>query len=94
MCRVNNNNTTDNKNNNNDYNYDNNNNNNNTRQKIAGSIPREFRGIFNLPNPSSRSVSLGSAQPLTEMSTRNSPAGKGRPARKADNLTAICDTIV
>jgi hypothetical protein len=25
----------------------------------------------------------------TEMSTRNIPAGKGRAARKADNLTAI-----
>jgi hypothetical protein len=31
---------------------------------------------------------------LTEMSTRNLPGGKGRPARKADNLTAICKTIV
>jgi hypothetical protein len=27
------------------------------------------------------------------MSTRNLPAGKGRPARKAD-LTAICEQIV
>jgi hypothetical protein len=31
---------------------------------------------------------------LSEMSTRNLPGGKGRPARKADNLTAICDPIV
>jgi hypothetical protein len=38
---------------------------------------------------------LGSAQPLTEMSTRNLPGGKGgRPARKADNLTAIYEWIV
>jgi hypothetical protein len=36
----------------------------------------------------------GSTQPLTEMSTRNLPGGKGQPARKADNLTAICETIV
>jgi hypothetical protein len=28
------------------------------------------------------------------MSTRNIPGGKGRPARKADNLTAICEPIV
>jgi hypothetical protein len=28
------------------------------------------------------------------MSTRNLPGGKGRPARKADNLTAICEPIV
>jgi hypothetical protein len=36
----------------------------------------------------------GSTHPLTEMSTRNLPGGKGRPARKADNLTAICELIV
>jgi hypothetical protein len=28
------------------------------------------------------------------MSTRNIPGGKGRPARKADNLTAICEPTV
>jgi hypothetical protein len=39
-------------------------------------------------------MALGSTQPLTEMSTRNLPGGKGRPARKADNLTAICEPIV
>jgi hypothetical protein len=43
-----------------------------------------------LPNPSSRTMALWSTQPLTEMSTRNLPGGKGRPACKADNLTAIC----
>jgi hypothetical protein len=32
-------------------------------------------------------MALGSTQPLTEMSTRNLPGGKGRPAREADNLT-------
>jgi hypothetical protein len=37
---------------------------------------------------------LGSIQPLTEMSTRNLSGGKGRPARKADNLTAISEPIV
>jgi hypothetical protein len=39
-------------------------------------------------------MALVSTQPLTEMSTRNLPEGKGRPARKADNLTAICEPIV
>jgi hypothetical protein len=39
-------------------------------------------------------MALGSIQPLTEMSTRNISASKGRPACKADNLTAICDPIV
>jgi hypothetical protein len=36
-------------------------------------------------------MALGSTQPLTEMSTRNLPGGKGRAARKATNLTAICE---
>jgi hypothetical protein len=39
-------------------------------------------------------MALGSTQPLTEMSTRNLPGGKGRPAPEADNLTAICEPIV
>jgi hypothetical protein len=37
---------------------------------------------------------LGSTQPLTEMSTRIIPGGKGSPARKADNLTSICEPTV
>jgi hypothetical protein len=39
-------------------------------------------------------MALGSTQPLTGMSTRNLLGGKERPARKADNLTAICESIV
>jgi hypothetical protein len=39
-------------------------------------------------------MALESTQPLTDMSTRNLPGGKGRPARKADNLTAICEPII
>jgi hypothetical protein len=39
-------------------------------------------------------MALASTQPLTEMSTRNIPGGKERPARKANNLTAICEPIV
>jgi hypothetical protein len=49
--------------------------------------------FFNWPNPSSRTMALGSTQPLTEMSTRKISGGKG-PARKADNLTAICEPTV
>jgi hypothetical protein len=60
----------------------------------AGSIPDEVIRIFNWPNPSSSTVVMGSTHPLTEMSTRNVPGGKGRPAFKADNLTAICEPIV
>jgi hypothetical protein len=36
---------------------------------------------------------LGSTQPLTEMSTRNLPGGKKRPARRADNLAAIYEPM-
>jgi hypothetical protein len=37
---------------------------------------------------------LGSTQPLTELSIRILPGGKGRPARKADKLTALFESIV
>jgi hypothetical protein len=50
--------------------------------------------FFNLPNPSSGTMALGSTPTLTEMSTRNLPGGKGRPARKAHKLSAICEPIV
>jgi hypothetical protein len=39
-------------------------------------------------------MAAGSTQPLTRMSTRNLPEGKGQPACKADNFTAICDPAV
>jgi hypothetical protein len=63
-----------------------------TSRKVAGSSADEV--FFNLPNPCSRTMALGSTQPPTEMSTRNIPGGKGWPARKADNLTAICEQTV
>jgi hypothetical protein len=68
-----------------------------TSRRVTGSSPDEV-DFYNLPNPSSRTVSLGSTQPLTEMSTKKLPGGGGvkggRPARKADSLTAICEPIV
>jgi hypothetical protein len=36
----------------------------------------------------------GSTQPLSEMNTKNLPGVKGWPARKADNLIAICEPII
>jgi hypothetical protein len=39
-------------------------------------------------------MALELTEPLTEMSTRNLPGGEGRPVRKADKLTAICELIV
>jgi hypothetical protein len=54
----------------------------------------EYIQFFNWPNFSSRNMALRSTQPLTDMGTRNLPGGKGWPACKADNLTAICEPIV
>jgi hypothetical protein len=51
-------------------------------------VPDEVE-FFNSPNPSSRTMALGSTQPLTEMSARNFSGDKKRPARRADNLAAI-----
>jgi hypothetical protein len=62
-------------------------------RKVAVSIP-DVIGFFNWPNPSSRIMAQGSIQPLTEMSTTNLPGGKGRPTRKADNITAISEPNV
>jgi hypothetical protein len=39
-------------------------------------------------------MALGSTQSLAEMSARNLPGGKGRPARKTDNLIVICEPII
>jgi hypothetical protein len=39
-------------------------------------------------------MALGSTKPLAEISTGNLPGDKGRPGRKADNLTAICEPII
>jgi hypothetical protein len=39
-------------------------------------------------------MALESNQPLTEMSTRKLPGGKGWLVCKADNLTAVCEPIV
>jgi hypothetical protein len=51
-------------------------------EKSSVRVPDEV-DFFSLPNTSSRT------QPLSEMSTRNLPAGKKRPARRADNVAAI-----
>jgi hypothetical protein len=60
----------------------------------VGSIPDKFTGFFSLPNISGSTMALGSTQPLTEMSTMNLPRDKGRPAHKAENITALCEPII
>jgi hypothetical protein len=46
-------------------------------KKFAASIPDDVTGLFRRHNPSGRTMTLGSTQPLTEMSTRNIFWGKG-----------------
>jgi hypothetical protein len=65
-----------------------------TSRKVTGLIPDEVFEFFNWSNASSHTMALGSTQTLTEMSTMNLPGGKGRPARKADNITAIYEPTV
>jgi hypothetical protein len=67
-----------------------------TSRKTKDSIPDVVIGFFSpqFPNPSSGIISVGSTQPLTEMSARSLHGGKGWLTRKADNLTAICEPIV
>jgi hypothetical protein len=52
-------------------------------------VPDEV-DFFNLPNSSSRTVAMGSTQPLIKMRTKNFLGVKKRPARRADNLAAVC----
>jgi hypothetical protein len=51
----------------------------------AASISDQATGFFDLPNPSSRILALGSNQPLTE-STRNLCLGEGRERQPAGAL--------
>jgi hypothetical protein len=39
-------------------------------RQVAGSIPDGVIGIFQLHNPTGRTMALGSTQPVIEMSTR------------------------
>jgi hypothetical protein len=55
------------------------------RSPVRVSVEVDF---FYLPNPSSRTMALGSTQPLTEMSTRSF---LGLKAAGADNLATICE---
>jgi hypothetical protein len=50
--------------------------------------------VFNVSNSSTRSAALGSTQPPRGTIARSLIGGKGRPARKADNLTAYYENIV
>jgi hypothetical protein len=61
-----------------------------TSQKIMCLTSDKLIWIINWPNLSSCIMAIDSTHPLTEISIRNIPTVKGRPARKDDKLTAIC----
>ena len=61
-----------------------------TNWKVTGSIPNDVIGIFHWQNPSSRTMALGSTQPLTEIGTENISWGWRRPVCRADNLSPSC----
>jgi hypothetical protein len=54
----------------------------------VGSVPDEVY-FFNLPNPFSRTMALGSTQSLTKMSTRNLPGGGGVKDGRRVRLTTL-----
>jgi hypothetical protein len=54
----------------------------NVPYKLSGVLQKEYY------------MDLRSTEPLTEMSGRNLPGSKVRPARKSDSLTAICEPII
>jgi hypothetical protein len=60
-------------------------------RKVASSIPDGVTENFHWHNSSGRTMALGSTQPLTEMSTKNTSWGGGGrwPVRRADNLTTF-----
>jgi hypothetical protein len=55
-----------------------------------GFNPDEVIGFFSVPNPSTRTMALGSIQPLTEMSNRNLLGVKGgRRVRLTSSLPSV-----
>jgi hypothetical protein len=56
-------------------------------------VPDEV-DVFSLPYPSSRTMALGSTQPLIEMSTTNLPGDKKRLVRMADKHAAIYEANI
>jgi hypothetical protein len=64
-----------------------------TNRKVASSIPDGVIGTFHWHNPSDRTMVLGSTQPLTEMSTRSLPGGKGGRCVGLTTLPSSCAVV-
>jgi hypothetical protein len=65
-----------------------------TNCNVSVLITDEVTGFLNFLNSYNNAMTMGSTQPLTEMSTRNLLGGKGRPALEADNLTETREPTV
>jgi hypothetical protein len=63
-------------------------------RKVAGSIPDGVIRIFHSHNPFNRTMALGSTQPLTEMSTRGLPGGKGGRCVGLTTLPPYCAIVM
>jgi hypothetical protein len=52
--------------------------------------------LFNLPNPSTRTLTLRLTQNLTKKKEYQKTilVARARPAHKVDNLTAVCEPII
>jgi hypothetical protein len=59
-----------------------------TSWKVAVFFSDAVNASFNLPNPSSSTMALGSTQPLTEMSASNHPGGGGVKSGRRIRLTS------
>jgi hypothetical protein len=62
--------------------------------KIAGSIPDGVTRIIHYHNPSGRTMTLGSIQPLTKMNTRNISWGKGGRCLGLTTFPHLCDNCL
>ena len=65
-----------------------------TNRQVAGSIPDGVIGIFQWHNRSGRTMSPGSTQPLTEMSTKCISWGKGGRCARLTTLPPSCAVVM
>ena len=65
-----------------------------TNRKVAGSIADVVTGIFHWHNPSDRTMSLGSTQPLTEIVPGGFPGGKCGRCVRLTTLPPPCGVVM
>jgi hypothetical protein len=65
-----------------------------TPSDIGTSVRHQNLMTWTIINPSSRTMAMGSTQASNRNEYQDLPGDKGRQARKAYNLTVICEPIV